>query len=154
MTKKYSSFKNHQLITENWRKFVNEDSNTWENEEAVLASLKQQGYESLGGPENTSEQNDTDTLVQIGNMLTSDYFQTASIEEWISTLDGEWIIHPAKEKERIEKQKQREKDPEYQKRWDRINRKQAEMAAAVGSIDWETTDLGHPKGLEELKQTS
>ena len=25
MTKKYSSFKNHQLITESWRSFLNED---------------------------------------------------------------------------------------------------------------------------------
>ena len=28
MTKKYSSFKNHQLITENWRRFLTEDKDS------------------------------------------------------------------------------------------------------------------------------
>jgi len=29
MTKKYSSYKEHQLITENWRKFLREDRKEW-----------------------------------------------------------------------------------------------------------------------------
>ena len=34
MTKKYSSFKSHQLITESWRKFLKESNGAWEEEEA------------------------------------------------------------------------------------------------------------------------
>ncbi len=146
---------------ENWKRFLNESSEPsgppWNDPTEVLAALAARGYESLG-PKDTPKANDKEARAYIANILndpgeSGDLYRNAPIETWIGELDGEWIIHPAKEKERIEKQKQREKDPEYQKRWDRINRKQAEMDAAVGSIDWETTDLGHPKGLKELKQT-
>ena len=138
-----------KLIMENWKRFLNESSEPsgppWSEPAQVLAALAQRGYEPLGN--DPAEVED-----YIATMLTSAPVRQWEVTDWISTLDGEWIIHPAKEKERIEKQKQREKDTEYQKRWDDIERKRREMSAAVDSIDWATTDLGHPKGLEEHKQ--
>jgi len=135
-----------KLLMENWKRFLNESSAPsgppWSEPAQVLATLAQRGYEPLGN--DPAEVED-----YIATMLTSAPVRQWEVTDWISTLDGEWIIHPDKETERIEKQKQREKDPEYQKRWDDIERKRREMSAAVDSIDWATTDLGHPKGLEE-----
>ena len=39
MTKKYSSYKNHQLITENWRSFMNEANDPVEAADAALSAL-------------------------------------------------------------------------------------------------------------------
>jgi hypothetical protein len=141
-----------KLIMENWKKFVEESNEPsgppWSEPAQVLAALAQQKYEPIG----TSR---TDVEDYIATMLTSAPVRQWEVADWISTLDGEWIYHPDNEEAETEKRAQREKDPEYRARVAKRNRQDAEYFTALDSVDWETTNLGHPmneRQLESLKE--